>query len=61
MGAADNYTTYEYDDILTRCPKGTGDDGSDTKNKIEQCLINDVYKLFVGENSIRPAEILDQA
>ena len=56
QGVASDYSQFEYDKILTRCPQGTGDDGSDTKNRIEQCMINARHKLLDGELTIRPPD-----
>jgi len=37
----------------TRCPRGTGQDGEDTKKTLTQCKINEKHKLLEGILTIR--------
>ena len=57
-GVYDYQSNYAYysnwrGDAPTRCPQGTGLDGSDTKTRILDCFINDEYKMQVPQVSIR--------
>jgi hypothetical protein len=60
QGTTSDYSLYAIDTIYTRCPYGTGDDGSDTKNKIEQCTINPLFKMLEGDLNIRPSDTMTE-
>ena len=41
-------------DAPTRCPRGTGLDGVDTKRNLLECWINEQYRLLGSDLDLRP-------